>query len=256
MVCDQFPMVRLIRNDRNTGFATANNQGVMSSSGKYVLLLNSDTVVKPEALTHLVDFMDAHPEAGGAGSMLLNPDETIQPSCFPFPTIPREIWRLFHLDLIKVYGIYSMNGWDQNAVREVDHIQGASLVLRRETLDQVGLLDQDYFMYSEELDLCYRIKKSNWKLYWVPKSRVVHYGGQSTKQVAEKMFLELYRSKVLFFRKNMPNAVLIYKLSLLAAALFRILLSPMVLIERGKVRQFHLTRIKYYFRLISALPRM
>lgn len=256
MVREEFPQVKLLCNSKNVGFAGANNRGIANSQGKYVLLLNSDTRVKPQALDCLVEFMEAHPETGAAGSMLLNPDETLQTSCYPFPTIRRELWRLFYLDVLHAYGVYRMQDWDTNHPREVEHVQGASLILRRAALDQVGVLDEDYFMYSEELDLCYRLKNTGWKLFWVPQSRVIHYGGQSTKQAAQHMFLELYRSKILFFRKNLPHKTWIYKLSLFAASLLRVVLSPLAFLNKKEKRDRYLTMARYYFRLIFALPRM
>lgn len=201
MVREQFPQVRLIANHENVGFARANNQAVRESAGRYVVLLNSDTEVRPGAWAALVDFMDAHPEAGAAGPYLLNADGSLQPSCHPVLTSGREFWRLLFLDRIAPRAMYRMERWDTRQPRQVEVIKGACLVLRRTALDQVGLLDERYFMYTEEMDLCYRISQAGWLLYWVPQARVVHYGGASTCQMAEAMLLELYRSKVQFQRK-------------------------------------------------------
>jgi GT2 family glycosyltransferase len=256
MVKNEFPFVHLICNNQNVGFAKANNQGIACSSGNYVLLLNSDTEIFPMALEELVCFMNANPQAGGAGSLLLNPDGSLQVSCFPFPTISGELWRLFHLDRIYVHGVYAMEKWNREDNKEVDYLQGASLVLRKEALDQVGTLDEDYFMYSEELDLCYRMTRAGWKMFWTPRSKITHYGGQSTKQVAEKMFLELYRSKILFFRKNHPENLLQYKISLIAASIIRIILSPFFLLETKTLREKHFMMTRYYRRLIMEIPKM
>ncbi len=257
MVRQRFPQVRLLANKTNLGFAGANNQAIRQSTGKYVLLLNPDTEVKPGALTELVDFMETQPEAGAAGSQLLNPDGSLQPSCYPAPTLSRELWRLFHLDRLRPYGRYHMASWDLNMPRQVDVVQGAALILRREALDQIGLMDEQYFMYSEELDLCYRLQKGGWRLYWVPQSKVVHYGGQSTKLVAAKMFLCLYESKLIFIRKHYGHlAAQAYKLILLAAALARLALSPLAWLERSPRRQHHLILTSHYRRLLAALPRM
>ncbi len=225
MVRQRFPQARLLETGANLGFAGANNLAISQSMGEYVLLLNPDTVVRPFALTALVQFMNEHPEAGGAGSRLLNADGSLQPSCYPLPTLSRELWRLFHLDVLYAYGVYKMEGWDTAVTRRVEIVQGASFILRRNVLQRVGLLDDSYFMYSEEVDLCYRIKQAGWPLYWIPQSQVVHYGGQSTRQVAAKMFIELYRGKVQYFRKNNgAGAAAIYKALLLLAALPRLVL--------------------------------
>lgn len=255
MVRERFPQVRLIENTENVGFARANNQAISQSAGRYVLLLNPDTEVQPGALEALVRFMDAHTQAGAAGARLLNPDGTLQLSCYPAPTLPREFWRLFHLDVLWPYACYPTAGWDPNTPREVDVVQGACLILRREALDQVGLLDEDYFIYSEEVDLCHRLRQHGWKVCWVPQATVMHYGGQSTQQVAAEMFLRLYQGKLLYFRKHHGwLAAQVYKLILLAAALTRLLLSPLALLERPPQRQQHLVLAGHYRRLVRALP--
>lgn len=257
MVGRQFPQVKLLANDTNLGFAGANNQAIRQSTGDFVLLLNPDTEVKPGALDTLVRFMEAHPQVGAAGSRLLNPDQTLQASCYPVPTLSRELWRLFHLDTIRPYGCYRMADWDLNRPRAVEVVQGAALILRRAALDQIGLMDEEYFMYSEELDLCYRLQKGGWPLYWVPQSKIVHYGGQSTKQVATEMFLCLYQSKLIFMRKHQGwLAAQGYKLILLAAAVARLSLSPLAWLEQPARRQRHLALASHYQRLIMALPKM
>jgi N-acetylglucosaminyl-diphospho-decaprenol L-rhamnosyltransferase len=255
MLRDCFPQVNLISNSENPGFARANNQGIQQSSGDFVLLLNPDTYVKPQALDHLVRFLEANPAAGGVGARLLNPDQSLQVSCYPTPTLVREFWRLFHLDLLKPYAVYPMQEWDLNEPREVDILMGACLLLRRQTFEQIGLLDEDYFIYSEEVDLCYRVRQSGWCLYWVPRAEVVHYGGQSTRQVAEAMFLQLYHGKILYFRKHHSwLSVQLYKGVLMMAALGRLALTPLVYIEKPAKRERHLTLSNNYLRLLRYLP--
>lgn len=257
MVKERFPQARLIESEKNVGFAQGNNLAVPLCSGEYVLLLNPDTVVKPQALDALVQFMDAHSAAGAAGSRLLNPDETLQPSCHPAPTLARELWRLFHLDRIRPFGAYHMHRWDMNQPREVDVIQGASFIVRKAILDKIGFLDGRYFMYSEEVDLCYRLQKAGWKLYYVPASRVIHYGGQSTKLVAADMFLQLYLGKLMYFRKHYGRLAGIgYKFILLLAALSRLALIPLAWLQKPPQRQKNLALAQHYGRLLAALPTM
>jgi len=134
---------------------------------------------------------------------------------------------------------------------------GACLVVRKDVLDQVGMLDEGYFIYSEEVDLCYRIQRAGWSLYWVPQAEVVHFGGQSTQQVPTEMFLNLYHSKIKYFRKHYGwSAVQIYKLILRLAALSRLILAPLVIFERSTRRQRHLILVNRYWRLVLALPGM
>ncbi|MBN1139088.1 MAG: glycosyltransferase family 2 protein [Anaerolineae bacterium] len=257
MVREGFPWVRLIENDENVGFARANNQGIRGSAGRFTLLLNPDTEVRDGALEILVNFLENHPRTGAAGARLLNPDGTLQPSCHPAPTLAREFWRLFHLDAIYPHARYPMHRWGQDRPRQVEVLQGACLLLRREALEQVGLLDEDYFMYTEEVDLCHRLRRGGWHLYWVPQAQVVHHGGQSTRQAAGEMFLHLYRSKVLFFRKHHgPPAARLYKLLLLAASLARLACNPLAWLLRPRYRSEHLALARHYRQLINTLPGM
>jgi GT2 family glycosyltransferase len=257
MVREKFPRVHLVENRENVGFARANNQVIQRCTGKYILLLNPDTLVTSGALQALVDFLDKHPEAGAAGARILNPDGTLQISSHPRPTLPRELWRLFHLDRLSPYAEYPLNKWKTNQGQEVDLLMGACLLLRKEVLDQVGFLDEDYFMYSEEIDLCYRIQRAGWRLFWVPEAEVVHFGGQSTQQAPTEMFLNLYHGKIKYFRKhNGWSAAQIYKLILMIAAVSRLVLAPFVFLEHSSRRQKHLTLVDRYRRLVLALPRM
>jgi N-acetylglucosaminyl-diphospho-decaprenol L-rhamnosyltransferase len=257
MVQEQFSGARLIENKENVGFARANNEAIRESAGLYVLLLNPDTEVQPGALETLAHFMEKHLEAGAAGAQILNPDGSLQPSCYPAPTLFRELWRLLHLDILWPCGQYRMANWSLDTPREVDALLGACLVLRREALDQLGLLDEDYFIYSEEIDLCRRLQRHGWRNYWVPQARVTHYGGQSTQQVAAEMFLTLYKGKVLYFRKHHGRLTTwLYKVVLSIAALFRLLLVPLTYLESPSRRTRHLTLARLYGHLLAALPAM
>lgn len=201
MVGERFPWVQLIANGENLGFARASNQGIKRSQGRYILLLNSDTEVHPGALDALVGFMNEHPQAGGCGPRLLNPDGSLQPSCHPMLTPERELWRLLFLDRLYRRATYAQERWSLDAPHPVDVIKGASFLLRRSALEQVGLLDETYFMYTEEMDLCYRLREAGWQLWWVPRAAVLHRGAASSRQIAEVMYVQLYRSKVQFHRK-------------------------------------------------------
>jgi GT2 family glycosyltransferase len=257
MVREKFPQVHLIENHENVGFARANNQAIQRCTGKYILLLNPDTLVASGALQALVDFLDKHPEAGAAGARILNPDGSMQISSHPRPSLSRELWRLFHLDSLSPYAEYPLIKWETNQAQQVDVLMGACLLLRKEVLDQVGFLDEDYFIYSEEVDLCYRIQRAGWRLFWIPRAEVVHFGGQSTQQAPTEMFLSLYHSKIKYFRKHHGgSAAQIYKLILRIAALSRLILAPFVIFEHRSRRQKHLKLVDRYWRLILALPRM
>lgn len=247
----RFSWVKLIENEENAGFAAANNQAMAESRGDQILLLNPDTEVLPGGLTALVNFMDRTPAAGAAGSHLLNPDGTLQVSSWPAITLPRELWRMLHLDRLRPYAEYPVSTWSEVAPQVVDSVQGASLIVRRSALDQVGLFDTQYFMYTEEMDLCRRIRDAGWRIYWVPTSLVVHYGGQSTQQVASEMFLQLYRSKIQFVRKHDgPAAAGAYKAVLSFSALVRLGLAPLVAFRSDEAAHHYRALAGNYARLI------
>jgi GT2 family glycosyltransferase len=201
MVRERFPWVRLIANTENAGFARANNQAIRQSNGRYVGLLNSDTEIYPGAFKTMVTFMEEHPRAAGCGPRLLNADSTLQPSCHPVLTPDREFWRLMFLDRIWRRATYDQERWDKATARQTEVIKGACLLLRRTALAEVGLLDERYFVYTEEMDLCHRMLQAGWELWWVPGAVVKHYGEASSSQISEDMYVQLYLSKVQFHRK-------------------------------------------------------
>lgn len=209
MVRREFPEILLIANDENNGFARANNQGLSElgfpsrDAPPYVLLLNPDAVVQEGALETLVSFMQDQAHVGAVGPRLLNPDGTLQENAFRFPTLWMSFFdffplhgRLYHS---RLNGRYAQVRGEQPFA--IDHPLGACLLLRRKALTQVGLLDEGYFMYVEEVDLCYRLKQAGWQVYHVPAAQVVHHGGQSTRQLPDRMFVELHRSRYRFFHK-------------------------------------------------------
>jgi GT2 family glycosyltransferase len=213
--------------------------------------------VKPGAFKLLLDFMYAEPEVGFIGARLLNADGSLQTSCYPAPTLLRELWRLFHLDKIYPYGIYTMTNWNLAQPRPVEALLGACILARRKVLDEVGLLDENYFMYSEEIDLCYRVRKAGWPIYWLPEAQIVHYGGQSTGQVAKEMFLHLYKSKLQYFHKHHGRlTAFVYKFIIFFATLARLIMTPLALFEKPEARRQHLLLASNYGRLILALPGM
>lgn len=185
MVAAEFPWVNLIRNDRNVGFAGANNQALERAQGRYLLLLNSDTVVEPGAFPEMVTFMDGHGQAGYCGPRLLNPDGSDQPSARRFPTVLSAAFSVIGLahkrpDNRHTLDLHPTHGFD--TMFQADWFCGACLLVRREAMDRVGLLDDGYFLYFEETDWCRRMQQAGWQGWFVPAARVVHYGGQSVGQ--------------------------------------------------------------------------
>ena len=196
-----FPFVHLIENEKNLGFAKAANQGFQKASGRYVLLLNPDTQVKHGAIERLVSFIDAHLEAGVAGVQLFNADGSKQNSIANFPSLVTE---LLNKSLLRWLfpEKFPGKGRDYSEPIEVDSVIGACMMVRRDALDQVGLLDEDYFLFLEETDWCYRMKKAGWKIYHVPQAEVYHFQGKSGETVKKRARVEFYRSRYHFFKKN------------------------------------------------------
>lgn len=255
MIKEFFPQSQIISNDDNVGFAHANNQAIKDSSGEYVMLLNPDTVVEKDVFEALVNFLEKHPDIGAVGPRLLNPDGTLQESAYPKPTLAREFWRLFHLDRFYCYAEYSMDKWSLTVAKEVDVLMGACLLIRRKVLDQVGLLDDNFFVYSEEVDLCTRIRDYGWRISWVPTAVVVHLGGQSTRQIQQEMFLQLYQGKIQYFRKHHTLfEVWLYKFILFFATLARLALTPFAFFEQPPRKKEHLELSSNYRRLLWSLP--
>jgi N-acetylglucosaminyl-diphospho-decaprenol L-rhamnosyltransferase len=205
MVRERFPQVRLIANQENRGFAAANNQALRQSQSRYALLLNPDTEVQGDALGTLVRFMDGNPRVGVAGAKLLYPDGWVQHSAFAFPTLAQALFDFFpiHHRLIRsrLNGRYPLR-WYDGPPFPVDHPLGACLIARREAIEQVGLLDERFFIYCEEIDWCLRFKGAGWEVYCVPQAEVVHHVAQSTSQFRDPMFVALWRSRFLLFQKH------------------------------------------------------
>ncbi len=215
MVRERFPQARLMANETNVGFASANNQalramGFTSTEShelpRYVLLLNPDTEVLDDALTTMVRFLDDNPHAGVAGAKLLYPDGRLHHSAFAFPTLAQAFLDFFplHYRLLnsRLNGRYPRRLYERGEPFPIDHPLGAALMARGEAIQEVGLLDERFFIYCEEIDWCMRIKKAGWGIYCMPRAEVVHHVAESTGQVRGQMFAALWRSRYLLFEKH------------------------------------------------------
>lgn len=188
MVEREHPAVRLIRNSDNKGFAHANNAALGQCSGRYVVLLNPDTIVRPGALSRLVQFMDETPSAGYCGPKLLNEDGSLQPSARRFPTVLSAAYAILDLQRRRPLSRHTLEMHavlDLTGPAPVDWMTGACLLVRRAAIDQVGLLDDGYFMYFEETDWCRRMARAGWQGWYVPDAEVVHFGGRSVVHESE-----------------------------------------------------------------------
>jgi GT2 family glycosyltransferase len=251
------PWVTTIQNATNRGFAAATNQGIHASAGRYVLLLNPDTTLARASIQHMVDFFEHHTGVGAVGPRIVGADGHVQASCFPLPTLGREIWRLFHLDRLRARARYRLEEWSADVPKRVEALQGACLMVRRAVLDRIGVLDERFFIYTEEVDLCRRMNDAGFELFWVPQASLVHFGGQSTRQVATRMFLELYRSKVEYFRKHMGTwGAWAYKAVLAAAAIPRVVMPAILLALQPSKRPELEPMLRNYSSLLVTLPTL
>lgn len=254
LIEQDFKWITLIKSDVNLGFARANNLAIERSNGEYVLLLNPDTVLYDKSIIQLIDLLETDKKIGLVGPRLVNKDGSLQISAYPEPTLAREAWRLFHLDCLIPLSRYPLTFWKRTQPQLVDIVTGACLLFRREIYRSLGLFDEQFFVYSEEVDFCKRVTNAGWLIYYVPSSIVMHYGARSTRQVEELMFLELYKNKIKYFRKNLgSNTANNYKKILWIASYGRLALirgKMLVGKDKPKLRTLH----NLYKKLLLTLP--
>lgn len=207
----EFPNVRIILNEANLGFGRATNQGIRISIGRYVLLLNNDTLVLPEAFDRLIEFMDAHPEAGICTPKVLNRDGTLQKQCRRSFATPWDLFCYFS-GLSKVFphsrlfARYLVTYQDENAIHTVDAVSGSCMLIRRQVIDQIGLLDERFFAYQEDADYCFRAHKAGWEIYYYPQAQIIHYGSHGGSRVNPyRSIYEWHKSYWLYYRKNLAS---------------------------------------------------
>jgi GT2 family glycosyltransferase len=221
-VAERFPQAALIASRDNEGYARGNNLGLEASTGRCVLLLNPDVVLPPDGLERAVAILESRPEVGALGVRLVNPDGTLQRSVRGFPSPLSVLWeatgfsRLFPYS--RLFGAYRMTWFTYDHEAEVDQPMGTFLLIRREALDQVGLLDETFTIFFNEVDWCYRARRQGWKILFTPEIEVVHYGGSSTKQVHAKMAWESRRGLLDFYHKHYGSPIYAPILWLAAAA--------------------------------------
>ena len=249
--------VKLIANNANLGFAKANNIGLRHAAGMTFLLLNNDTVIVDDSIQKSFEFLRNHPTVGVMGCRLLNPDHTLQRSCSRFPrvltslfgrqAVARAIKRMRPRSEFPLSSAYL----DEDHLHELrpDWIMGAFMMIRREAVDAAGLLDEDYFMYAEDMDWCYRIKRSGWEIAYSPNSSIIHLGGESSRTVPEATLRRHLASFILFFRKHHPEnlhaAIAVQYLSLIIELIVRLGMTPFSGLQNRDER--HNTQYKLRF---------
>jgi GT2 family glycosyltransferase len=207
MIKNSFPNVHVIENAENVGFSKANNQAITLSKGRYVLLLNSDTIVEKNTISDMIRFMDTNPNAGASGCKVVLPSGDLDKACHRgFPTPSASFYYLTGLDKRyshnPKYTAYHMSHLDMNKIHEIDCLVGAFMIVRRKTIHEIGLLDESYFMYGEDIDWCYRIKQAGWKIYYNPQVKITHYKGASSRKKPIKIIYEFHRAMYIFHRNH------------------------------------------------------
>ena len=205
MIQSEYPQVTLMAQTENLGFVKCNNIGLNASRGQHVLLLNPDTEIIGDALATMVAYLDAHPDVGIVGPHTFNTDRTTQSTKRRFPTMATGF---FESTWLQDYAPKSLMDWyyaadvaDQ-AIGDVDWVQGSALMARRSMYEQIGGLDEGFFMFSEELDWCKRAKDAGWRVVYVGAAQIIHHGGKSTEQIASRKYIYFHQSKLRYFRKN------------------------------------------------------
>ncbi len=207
MVKQNYPAARLIENKQNVGFAAANNQALKQATGEFFVMLNPDTIVQEDTFEKLISFFDKTPDAGIAGCKILNPDGSFSvDSRHSIPSPMTALWKMFGLNRLfpgsKIFGRYNMTYLDADEIAPVDAISGSFMMFRNNVFLEAGGLDEDYFMYCEDIDLCYRVAHNGWKVYYVPETNIIHYKGESTKKNNIDYVINFNRSLYLFYKKH------------------------------------------------------
>ena len=221
----EFPTVVAIANSDNKGFAAANNQGIARSRGRYILLLNPDTVILDGAIDKTMAFADARPGIGCVGCQVLEDAHTIQHTCFGFASPINLALALSHLAAVfphsRVFGRQWMNWWDRRSERDVDVVSGMYMLIPRTVIEDVGAFDEAYFVYSEEADLCYRMAQRGYRRVFTPCAQIVHRdgGSQSTRLMSTRMYVQSQKSELIYQRKNLGLTAWLVAKALFVAAM-------------------------------------
>lgn len=206
IVAGEFPEVKLVRNDRNLGFARANNIGIRQSGGKYLYLINSDVILRPGCLENIYRYMEAYPEIGIMGPQIISENGAVQRSCMGFPTFWNTFCRALALDVLfprsPRFGGHLMPYWPHDTVRRVDVINGCFWAVRRKALETVGLLDEAFFMYGEDIDWCKRFRLAGWPAVFYPGARAVHFGAASSSRAPVRFYIEKQKANLAYWRKH------------------------------------------------------
>ena len=210
MLREKYPYVAVTANSDNLGFSKACNQVIPEAKGKYVLLLNPDAIITENAITNLVNFMEEHPDCATAGPKVLNADGTLQLACRrSFPSLEASFYRLTYLSRIfpnnPRLAKYNLTDADPDKTIEVDALSGSCMIVRKDVIDKIGLLDEDIFMFGEDIDWCWRMKEAGWKVFYTPLSVVYHIHGAASRKRPVGTTINLHKGMEVFYRKHLAK---------------------------------------------------
>ncbi len=199
--------ITFIANNSNMGFSYANNLAIKKSSSKYILLLNSDTIIKENTLNKCLNYIETHQDVGALGCKVSLPNGELDKACKrSFPNPINSFYRLFHIPNKNLeVNNYNLSNLDDNGVYEIDCLVGAFMLVKKDVINQIGMLDEDYFMYGEDIDWCYRIKESGWKIIYFGEVEIVHYKGSSSNKKSFKLIYEFHKSMYIFYKKHLAE---------------------------------------------------
>jgi N-acetylglucosaminyl-diphospho-decaprenol L-rhamnosyltransferase len=258
LIRSRFPEVTVVANDGNVGFAAANNQAMLSTEGAYILLLNPDTKASPRAVDAMADFLDADDSLWAVGPTIANADGTLQRSGVRFPGNWTILCETLFLDRLfphsRLFGSHTERYMDPSIPRAVDYVQGSCLMVRREGIRHIGMLDEEFFMYFEETDWCFRMKRAGGNVYYVPTDPVVHFGGGEFGHYDERRLVHYHESLLRFYRKHyhILNGLILRAILLVRSAI-RLAVWGAVWLMVHHRRTAALSSIKGYLRVMGIL---
>lgn len=236
----KYPKVHFIANHQNEGFSKANNKGYHVAKGRYILLLNSDTVLQQDTLQVMMDYMDTYPSIGASGCKVVLPDGSLDKACKRgYPTPMASLYYLLGFHKIfhnhPRFNQYQLGHLDPDQEHTVDSLVGAFMLIRRKAIEQVGLLDESFFMYGEDIDWCYRIGEAGWEIKYYPKTSILHLKGASSRKKPVKIIYEFHRAMLLFYNKHYRKKYPLY-VTVLVYLGIALKLSLSIVINKLKVR--------------------
>ncbi|MBU0952213.1 MAG: glycosyltransferase family 2 protein [Elusimicrobia bacterium] len=253
-----FPTIKIIRNNKNIGFAKAQNTGFDKVDSRYILILNPDTLILDNSIEKMVLFLDRNPEAGIVGPIILNPDKSNQCTGITYPNNVNLLSETLFLDRFfpnnRIFGKHKKTFEPYRDTKQVDYLQGSCLMIRKKVIEEIGIFDEDFFMYFEETDFCYRAKRKGWSITRLGDCSIIHFGGGETGYYDEFRLLQYTRSLILFYKKHYSiTAVLALKVILSLRNITRLILWLLIGLTLRNRRKESKSRLKGYFKSFKLL---